>query len=433
MSRTHSALFAGLGLELAAFTGLAWLGDASVHLNVTLALFALAGVGFLIAVFATRRRPVRLLSILLASLLLRVPLLAVQPTLSDDVWRYLHDGRAQLAGVSPYAFPPADSATGAFRGPEYVRINHPDLVTIYPPFTQLAFLLTAALGGTLAIWKVLLLAAEATVIALLAALLRRNGREPTGAILYAWHPLVVLEVAGSAHLEPIAIAPLLAAFLLALSSRSFAAGALLGLSVAAKYFALPLVPFLDRERTPRVLLGMISALLLVSLPYLFTGANLLGSLPLFGRSWVSNAGLFSLLDNVFGAYGARAVAATLLLGLLVNLWQRRAAREDAAFTFVFATLLLSPVVHPWYLIWLVALVPIARVRPAITAAAIAWSLTVPSAYLAIPTYRRTGEWSVPQTALLLQYLPVLLLLVTAIILQRTDGHRSAMPAEAPSG
>jgi hypothetical protein len=99
---------------------------------------------------------------------------------------------------------------------------------------------------------------------------------------------------------------------------------------------------------------------------------------------------------------------------------------------VFATLLLSPVVHPWYLIWLVALVPIARVRPAITAAAMAWSLTVPSAYLAIPAYRSTGEWNVPQTALLLQYLPVLLLLVTGIILQRTAGHRSAMPAEAPS-
>jgi len=374
---------------------------------------------------------VRLRNILFVSLLLRAPLLPVEPSLSDDVWRYLHDGRTQLSGVSPYAFAPADPATAAFRGPEHSRINHPELVTIYPPFAQLAFLLTAALGGTFGVWKALLLVAEASIIALLAALLQRTGRDPGGAILYAWHPLVILEVAGSAHLEPIAIAPLLAAFLFALSRRPSAAGVLLGLSVAAKYFALPLAPFLDRARVPRVLLATTAAVLVVSLPYVFAGSNPLGSLPLFGRSWASNAGPFALLENVFGAYGARAVAATLLLALLVRLWQRGAAREDAAFAFVFATLLLSPVVHPWYLIWLVALLPVARVTPVLAAAGIAWSLTVPSAYLAIPVFRISGEWSVPLPARLVQYVPVIGLLCAAII-QRTAGRRSAMPAGAPS-
>jgi hypothetical protein len=135
---------------------------------------------------------------------------------------------------------------------------------------------------------------------------------------------------------------------------------------------------------------------------------------------------------MFGAYGARAVAAVLLLALLVNLWQRGAQRENAAFAFVFATLLLSPVVHPWYLIWLVALLPIAQITPLIAAAAIAWSLTVPAAYLAIPAYRITGEWSVPLPALLVQYMPALGLLGAGVILQRTAAHRSAMPDGAPS-
>jgi hypothetical protein len=408
------------------------LDDASAHLEVTLALCALAGAGFLIAAVAARRSAVRLRSILIVSLLLRAPLLPVQPTLSDDVWRYLHDGRAQLSGVSPYAFAPADSATVPFRGPEHVRINHPELVTIYPPFTQFAFLLTAALGGTLGVWKALLLLAELCTVVLLAALLQHNGREPSGALLYAWHPLVILEVAGSAHLEPIAIAPLLAAFFFAVRKRPLAAGVSLGLSVAAKYFALPLALFLDRARVPRVLLGVAAAIFTVSLPYLFAGPNLLGSLPLFGRTWASNAGLFVVLENVFGAYGARAVAVTLLLALLVNLWLRATPREDAAFAFVFATLLLSPVVHPWYLIWLVALHPLARVSSTITTAVLFWSLTIPSAYLAIPVYRTTGQWSVPLSALLLQYVPVCGLLGAAFIRQKTAARRSAMPAGAPS-
>jgi hypothetical protein len=174
-----------------------------------------------------------------------------------------------------------------------------------------------------------------------------------------------------------------------------------------------------------------AAILLVALPYLAAGTGVFGSLFVFGKSWASNGAVFLVLEKLFGGYGGRAVAAALLCAALVSLWLRRLPPAMAAFSFVFATLLLSPVVHPWYLIWLVALIPLARVPRVVRAAALYWTLVVPAAYLAIPVYRATGEWRVPTMAMLLQYLPVLILLCAGFI--RRGARRSATPVEVPSG
>lgn len=427
------ALAAGLLLQAAALAGIAALNDAAGEVPLTLALFAAAAAAFLVTVRAARRIRLRPLHLLLFAVLLRAPLVPVVPSLSDDVWRYLHDGRAQVAGTSPYAFAPAAPETEPFRGPWHERINHPDLVTIYPPFAQLGFLLGALLGGTLFAWKLMVLAADLLVILLILRLLRERDRPPALAALYAWNPLVILEVAGSAHLEPLALAPLLAAFLLAGAARPVSAGAALGLSVATKYFAAPIAPFLLRERVPRILLGAAIAIAAVSLPYVIAGPSVFGSLGLFGRTWSSNAGPFALLALLPGTWTARILVALLLGAVLLFLWRTGAAPVEAAFVFFFATLLLSPVVHPWYLLWIVALLPLAEVARPVRAAALAWSLTAPAAYLAIPPFRATGEWAVPVHALLVQYVPVLVLLGLAALNRRTAAARSATPSSVPAG
>ena len=75
----------------------------------------------------------------LVALGVRAPWLFAGLSLSDDAWRYLHDGRAQLAGVNPYRYPPAAAEARVYAGPEYDRINHRDLPTIYPPGAQWIF------------------------------------------------------------------------------------------------------------------------------------------------------------------------------------------------------------------------------------------------------------------------------------------------------
>ncbi|MFZ1474297.1 MAG: hypothetical protein WAV79_15350, partial [Anaerolineae bacterium] len=47
--------------------------------------------------------------ILLSAVAFRVILLPTRPTLSDDMYRYIWDGRVQAAGLSPYRYTPAAS------------------------------------------------------------------------------------------------------------------------------------------------------------------------------------------------------------------------------------------------------------------------------------------------------------------------------------
>ena len=43
--------------------------------------------------------------IFLFAVLFRLPLLTMKPTLSDDMFRYVWDGRVQADGISPYRYP----------------------------------------------------------------------------------------------------------------------------------------------------------------------------------------------------------------------------------------------------------------------------------------------------------------------------------------
>ena len=83
--------------------------------------------------------------------------LLVFPLTSDDIYRYVWDGRVQLAGIDPYRFVPLDPALTFLRDAQLFppggppAINRPGVHTIYPPgaqvlFTAVALLVPAPLG-----------------------------------------------------------------------------------------------------------------------------------------------------------------------------------------------------------------------------------------------------------------------------------------------
>ncbi|HET9441619.1 MAG TPA: hypothetical protein VFO52_15690, partial [Longimicrobiales bacterium] len=101
--------------ELGIMALLPFLGDLRPHIPLFLVLFLAAAVLYLLAARCALRLRVPFALIVVTAIVLRIPLFLTQPSLSDDVWRYVHDGRAQLAGVNPYAFAPADARTEQFR------------------------------------------------------------------------------------------------------------------------------------------------------------------------------------------------------------------------------------------------------------------------------------------------------------------------------
>jgi len=318
------------------------------------------------------------------------------PALSDDIYRYLWDGHVQAAGVNPYIYPPSHPRLDAFATAYRGRINNADLPTIYPPATQAIFRAAASLGGGVAAMKLLMVLFDMATLITLAAILVDRGMNPARVVIYGWSPLAVIEVGWSGHCDPVGVS-LLAVAMLAIikGSRvvSIAAAALSGAAKYAGWLALP--PILRRSR-PRDLLALPAAVAAAYLPYLSAGWGVLGSLPAYAERWRFNDSLFGLILSgversrlspaVRGALSgagwmdraatwetspalrlteplslAKMVAGLLLAAFAVRLLRR--GWEDPPreiFSLLGAALLLSPTVHPWYLLWVAPFLALLR-------------------------------------------------------------------------
>lgn len=407
---------------------------ALVEMTAASAVAVLALAGFLAALPRARWRCWPLV-ILLTSVLLRLLFVPRPPQLSDDLYRYLWDGLQLVAGVNPYALPPALAVPSSPLAAQWQPlINHPQLVTLYPPVAQLLFALA---GGSLLGWKLLLLACDIATLGLLMALLRRVGQPAALAALYGWHPLAVIEGAASAHLDLAALPLLLLALWLLLPAPGRAApgavagsGLALALAGGIKLVPLLLAPLLLVALAPgrRWLFGLVAAgavLLPAGLfwPELGNGLQTLGQ---YARHWEFAALPFRLLRALLAdGLTARLLLATLLLLILAGLllWLRQAAGQpavalgQAAAVLLLAFALLTPTLHPWYLLYPLVLAPLAPPPVRLASFVLGWSGLL--GYQVVTGYALHGQWqestrlaayifSAPAMALMLALMAALL-------------------------
>ena len=205
--------------------------------------------------------------ILVTGLAMRLTMLSAVPALEDDFYRYLWDGAVLAHGHNPYALAPQSARTDA--APDAIRslaetgalvldrVNHPALKTIYPPVAEAAFALAYWIEPwSLRAWRLVCLLGECASLALLLAILGLVGRSPLWVSLYWLNPLVVKELANSAHMEAIVMPFVLSAVLLLARNRPLAASASLGLAIGAKLWPVVLtsptdvVPDRSKARAP---------------------------------------------------------------------------------------------------------------------------------------------------------------------------------------
>ena len=141
------APLAALFLVALALSWTARTPEAGVSWRLAFVVVALLGVP--VALWAARAvRPSARLLIGVA-LGLRVCLLPLAPTLSDDGYRYIWDGAVQVQnGWNPYAETPREHVARGFEPPVPLEaLNSPDYPSVYPPVSQLVFAFSAWAGG----------------------------------------------------------------------------------------------------------------------------------------------------------------------------------------------------------------------------------------------------------------------------------------------
>jgi hypothetical protein len=339
----------------------------------------------------------------------------------NDVWRYLWDGRLQAVGLSPYALTPNEVAARAEDGDLRAAAVFADVAdvsdiadtagatwsdvfdhlsfrshrTVYPPLAQLAFRAHHALApGSVFAWKLALALLDLATCGLLLALLRRLGRGPEEALLYAWNPLALKEIAGSGHVDGVAVFLLVAAVYLLVARRPAAGLAVFAGAVLAK-LAPAVLAGLVLRRVP-VRLWPVGAAVLAAGAWPFLGdlAGLAGGLAVYAREWTFNAGPWAVVAWLAGQAGvitpgawASALCGGAVLGLAAAVTLRDRGSDDdliqGAFLLLAALVLLAPAVMPWYLLWALPFAVLSRHR--------SWTALTGLALLSYLTYLFRAE------------------------------------------
>lgn len=271
------------------------------------------------------------------------------PWLEDDWYRYLWDGWRLLQDGTPYGVAPAEYFLDTTIPSAFVDIlsgiNHPEMETIYGPSLEYLFGL-AALIQPASLWplKLFLLIADLALIALIGRI-----ASPVVQWAYALCPLVVLEIGFHAHPDGLGALLILAAILLA--ARPAWRGGLVALACGVKPWAILVAPWLLRTRWAAA--GFVATLMLLYGPFLANGSAGLDVLAEFSGNWAFNSPLYQAISTASGEpHFARAVLTAAGIGLWCALawWTRHAANPPLELIFG-GVLLLSPVVNPWYWLW----------------------------------------------------------------------------------
>lgn len=150
---------------------------------------------------------------------LRMLLLFSIPALSDDFYRFIFDGQLLKSGINPYAFLPEDAfqqlqiPSSVYWEELLTGMNSLRYYSVYPPLHQLFFFFSALAGssilGNILILRLVILVFESLNILLIYSILKLWGLPISRIWLYAFNPLVILELTGNLHFEALVITGLL--------------------------------------------------------------------------------------------------------------------------------------------------------------------------------------------------------------------------------
>lgn len=376
--------------------------------------------------------PISPIVILLLALCFRMLFVFHSPQLSDDIYRYLFDGRQLLSGRNPYSLSPLDAVSRDPGMSDLVaRVNHPDLVTIYPPGAQLVFAGGALSGGLIGM-KLTIAGLDLILVLLILKMLKMSGLSASRAILYAWHPLTMLEISASGHIDGAGICFIfIALFLisdrpadvrnsripfyfyspcLALNIRSkircLFGGIFFSFGVLVKLFPIVFFPsfwrMLSEGEKKWFAGGSLAAALLLILSFYPSIKHSFHTLSVYTEHWEFSGFLFrSIRDALNSGKMARVILGSAFVFFMY--WRYRAVSAvkvpspmtpysllselKTALTVSFCFLLFTPTLHPWYALYLVSFLPFS---PGIAGIILSWSVLL--GYRVLIAYGILNQW-----------------------------------------
>lgn len=365
------------------------------------ALYSAHFVAYGAILWLLRSASPKVLWIILIALLGRVILMPTAPILENDYWRYLWDGRVFANGINPYAFKPLDHALDHLDVFYRQQIGWKQYGTIYPPVSIGIFALAHLIvPDSILVLKIILTIFEFATGLVLIFWFQDMKIPLKWTSIYLLSPLVVKEIANSAHLDSIAVFfTTLSVFLLWKNGRSahqrcwvsLVSWILLALAVASKLYPICLLLLffkIDRYRW-RGLGIFIMSLVLIYTPFLSTGYSFFNGTEAFAKHWIFNASIYKViqkgistlflylesskflseqyvriaLENDFLAKGIVGSIFSAYVYFRTKKLTQIDELPKEVLNVLGVLLILSPVVNGWYLLWLFPFACLSRSKP----------------------------------------------------------------------
>jgi hypothetical protein len=226
---------------------------------------------------------------------------------------------------------------------------------------------------------------------LLVNLLRLTGLPGFRVLIYLWNPLVIVEVAHSAHIDTWMILLVLLAMWFTFAPKphiwfDYLAPITLALSTLTKGLSILFLPILFwRWRWWQLgLYGIVTAGILLPSGLVagwglfgpLDGTGVFGALRIYSVHWNFNSGLFHALEVIMTNRGitsaeqrAKVIIGILMVLVILATWLKARSKKTTLQHLrlmtvpLMAYILLTPTVHPWYLLLLLAFVPFLSPAP----------------------------------------------------------------------
>jgi hypothetical protein len=353
-----------MGILLISISYFTFRFESILLLGQFVALFALyLFLGF-------QRKAFSLKEIITFGILFRLLLLFLTPNLSEDVYRFIWDGKLWWEGIDTYAFLPSEIIKENILSPDlFAQLNSPNYYSIYPPLNQLIFTLGAFFDNTtlgiIAI-RLFIILVEIGTLFLLPKVLQQYGKDPKSLLFYAFNPLVILELSGNLHFEAFVIFFLLWSIYEFEKRRTNKSAIAMGLAISFKLVPLILLASFFRKLNLKQYIKFIFLACLVAaisfLPFLFSDAlkGISTSTSLYFMNFEFNASLYYLIREIgFAVKGYNIIAtAGPLLGILafsgmvifnILASSKMKLPERMLWTYMIY-FLFATTVHPWYVL-----------------------------------------------------------------------------------
>lgn len=300
-----------------------------------------------------------------SGVLFRLTLLPSNPIASDDIYRYIWDGKVIAYGINPFKYAPEDRELNYLHS-EIIpsKVNHPEMKTIYPPYSQFIFFLAYKFFGE-SFWgiKFFLLLSELLTIILLVSLIKKLNLPSQNILLYAICPLPIMQFMIDGHIDGTGFPVLLLVIYLYLNKKKISSFLIMGLSITTKFISGMILPFIWKEqRWKGKLLLIFIPLAVISvlyIPFFSNDVFPLESLFQFSSNWIANSSIFSILFYIIqDNQDARVVSLILFVITALILFFIRKPLIYKFYMVFFLFLLFSPTVHPWYVTWIALFLPL---------------------------------------------------------------------------